>query len=492
MNRTFFLCVSIILSSQFSFSNSTQAQTVVLDIERTVQLATDSSLTAQTYRSRYDVSRYQYRSWQASRKPQLMLEATPLTYERYMTQRYLSNEDRDEYRMQRYLYSQAGITATQQFEPLGGYFYGSSQLGYLRTYGDLDQSQFTTVPVVVGYHQDLLFYNPLRWDREIEPLKLTKAEKELSYGIETAAGEAVEKFFALAMAQGQLRMAEEYLVSCDTIYAIAERRFRIASISKAELSLLELEKTNAGITLANARIAHRRAMQELAVYLGMDPLTDIDLVIPVVEGSLKVEAAEALVLARENNPQYIETQRVVAEARRNAAKAHVEKILSLSLDVRFGYNQVAPTFADAYRNLQPQDVAAVTLSLPLVDWGRRKNNYLAALSQLETAEQASQDAVRTTELAVLSAVGDFNERQSIVASARQAHTIAEEAYTQTLARFIRAQADIYELSLAQNHWQTARQNQIASLQNYWLSYYRLRRLTLFDFRLRQPVRYVKR
>ena len=84
-------------------------------------------------------------------------------------------------------------------------------------------------------------------------------------------------------------------------------------------------------------------------------------------------------------------------------------------------------------------------------------------------------------------VAEFNERQSIVGNAREALTIAEDAYAQTLQRFIKGQADAYSLSVAQNHWQTARQNQIASLQNYWLAYYHLRRLTLYDYQRHQPI-----
>ena len=53
--------------------------------------------------------------------------------------------------------------------------------------------------------------------------------------------------------------------------------------------------------------------------------------------------------------------------------------------------------------------------------------------------------------------------------------------------FIRAQANAYDLSLAQSHWQTARQNQIASLKNYWLAYYHLRRLTLYDYQRHEPI-----
>ena len=389
------------------------------------------------------------------------------------------------------LYSQAGISATQTMERWGGQFYGSTQLGYLRTFGDQNQTQFMSVPIAVGYKQELMFYNPLKWAKQIEPLKLTLAEKNLTYGIETISEKAVSKFFTLALAQDQLRMAEEYLASCDTIYAIALRRFKIASISKAELSILELEKTNARTTLANARISRQRAVQELATYLGMERTTDIELVIPTVMQSLHIDAAEAIQYARENNPQYLSSRKAVAEARRDAERARVEKNLSVSLDASVGLNQVADKFVDAYRHLLSQDKATITLAIPLKDWGKRKNAWLAARSTVETAERAEQETARDTELDVSLTVADFNERQAIVETAREALTIAEDAYAQTLQRFIKAQADAYSLSIAQSHWQTARQNQISSLQNYWLAYYHLRRLTLYDYQRRQTISHNK-
>ena len=479
-----------VAAAQLSIVNcqlSIAQQRVTLDLDRTVRLATDSSLAVQKYQSVYDASRYKYLSWQASRKPQFSLESTPIMYQRYMTQRYLSAEDLDVYRQQRMFYSQAGIYATQTMESWGGEFYGSTQLGFLRTFGDDDKTQYMSVPIKVGYKQDLLFFNPLKWNRQIEPMKLTLAEKTLAYGIETTSEEAVGKFFTLALAQEQLRMAEEYLASCDTIYSIAERRFRIASISKAELSILELEKTNARTTLANARISRSRAAQDLATYLGMERSTNIELIIPAVMQNLHVDAKEAIQHARENNPQYLSSREAVTEARRDAERARIEKNFSMSLDASIGLNQVADRFADAYRHLLSQDMATITLSVPLKDWGKRKNAYLAARSTVEATERAEQEAARNTELDVALTVADFNERQDIVETTRQALTIAEDAYAQTLQRFIKAQADAYSLSIAQSHWQTARQNQIASLQNYWLAYYHLRRLTLYDYQHHQPI-----
>ena len=487
ITKRFLIFVAAAKLSIVNCQLSIAQQRVTLDLDRTVRLATDSSLAVQKYQSVYDASRYKYLSWQASRKPQFSLESTPIMYQRYMTQRYLSAEDLDVYRQQRMFYSQAGIYATQTMESWGGEFYGSTQLGFLRTFGDDDKTQYMSVPIKVGYKQDLLFFNPLKWNRQIEPMKLTLAEKTLAYGIETTSEEAVGKFFTLALAQEQLRMAEEYLASCDTIYSIAERRFRIASISKAELSILELEKTNARTTLANARISRSRAAQDLATYLGMERSTNIELIIPAVMQNLHVDAKEAIQHARENNPQYLSSREAVTEARRDAERARIEKNFSMSLDASIGLNQVADRFADAYRHLLSQDMATITLSVPLKDWGKRKNAYLAARSTVEATERAEQEAARDTELDVALTVADFNERQDIVETARQALTIAEDAYAQTLQRFIRAQADAYSLSIAQSHWQTARQNQIASLQNYWLAYYHLRRLTLYDYQHHQPI-----
>ncbi|MGN0280816.1 MAG: TolC family protein [Prevotella sp.] len=458
-------------------------RTVRLDLERTVALATDSSLSADKYRSVLDISRFEHLSWQASLKPQLTLSSTPLQYEQYMVQRYISEEDRDTYREQQMLYSEANIGLTQQIEPLGGTFYANTGLGFLHTFGNGEKySQFSTVPIKVGYKQSLLGFNELKWNRLIEPMKLKLAEKTYAYNVETTAQTAVSLFFDLALAQDLQQMAQDYLQTCDTIYAIGRRRFKIASISKAELSILDLQRTNAVNTLANATISRKEAERKLAVYLGMDRDTNIELIIPTMPTSMVVDAADAIRYARENNPTYVETQQAVAEAQKQLDKAKVERRLSIDIDASVGINQVADNFWDAYRKPLIQDAAVISLSVPLKDWGLRKNAYRAAKSRLENMEKAQTETARDTELDVLVTVEDFNNRNEIANNSRKALNIAQEAYDAMLARFIKGQATVNDLSLAQDYWQTARQNYTQSLQNYWVSYYKLRCLTLYDFK----------
>lgn len=162
-------------------------------------------------------------------------------------------------------------------------------------------------------------------------------------------------------------------------------------------------------------------------------------------------------------------------------KAKVERRISLNIDASIGLNQVADNFWDAYQKPLRQEKAMVTLSVPLKDWGKRKNNYLQAQSRLETAEKELSETTRDTELDVVISVDDYNKRHDLTENSRKSLNIAQEAYDAMLTRFIKGQATVNDLSLAQNYWQDARQNYTQSLQNYWTAFYRLRQLTLYDF-----------
>jgi hypothetical protein len=82
---------------------------------------------------------------------------------------------------------------------------------------------------------------------------------------------------------------------------------------------------------------------------------------------------------------------------------------------------------------------------------------------------------------VLMTVNDFNVQCHMITSAQEALDLAVMAYEQTCRRFIIGKSDVNSLTLSLNRQQEAQKNYINALQNYWLSYYKIRRLTLFDF-----------
>ena len=193
------------------------AQPMVLSLEKTIQLAADSSLEAFRSKNLYLTGYWDFRNYKAERLPSLTLNLTPAQYYRDITKRYDSEADIDVYRKQQSFYAGGSLNLKQNFDWLGGSFYIDSDLGYMRYFGENTYNQFTSVPVRIGYSQDLVGYNAFRWERKIEPLKYEKVKKEFLYNMESISEQATTYFFALAMAQVEYDMAKENVANPDPL-----------------------------------------------------------------------------------------------------------------------------------------------------------------------------------------------------------------------------------------------------------------------------------
>ena len=453
----------------------------VLTLEQTIDLATDSALEAFKNENLYLSGYWEYRSYRANRLPSVTLDLTPANYNRGFVSRYDSETDMDFYGLQRSYSASGALTIQQNLDILGGTFFVQSGLQYLRYMGDYASNQFSAVPVSIGYQQDLLGYNPFKWEKKIEPLKYEKVKKEFLYNTEQIAEQATSYFFALAMAQADYDLAVKNKLAADTLYAIGQRKFEITSITNDELYTLELEKVNAYNTLRSAELELKRAMFSLVTYLNLDPDTELRLRLPTRTHAYQLTAEEALLMARENNPTYLQTRQDILEAERDLDKTRCESMFQASFSASVGFNQAASNFRDAYRDPLRQDMVVLSISIPILDWGVRKGKYRMAKNNLSVIEISSRQSEVAVEQSVVMAVNDFNLQQELILSAEYALELAESAYAKTMTRFIEGNTDMNTLTLASNRKDEANKNYISALENYWLSYYQIRRLTLYDF-----------
>lgn len=465
-----------------TFAVLSQAQTPLrLDLKQTIRLANDSSLEALRTQNIYLAKYWEYRAFKANRLPSLTLNLTPAEYNRNITKRYDFQKNLDVYRMQRSFFSGGGLSIKQNFDITGGTFYLDSKLDYLRNFGDVKTTQYTSIPFRIGYYQELLGYNAFKWERRIEPLKYEKARKELVYNIECISEQAITYFFTLALAQAEYKLAKNNLVSTDTLYAIGEQRYQIAAISKADLLTLKLDLVNARNTIQNKFNQQKRAMFSLASFLHLNKETIIELDLPERPNNLIISTNEALQWCKLNNPLLIEEKQKIWEAERNVHKTKCEARFNASINASVGFNQAADNFGSVYRHPMRQDLVSISVSIPLVDWGVRKGKYNMAKNNLNVAQISAQQQEVTIEEELVMTVREFNSQQQLMKSASEALDLSILAYEQTRQRFIIGKTDVNSLTLALNRQQQAQQNYIQALQKYWQHYYKIRRLTLYDF-----------
>jgi outer membrane protein TolC len=459
----------------------TRAQTEELTLSRTIEIAADSSLQAFRAKNLYQASFWEFHSFKAARLPSLKLTMTPIQYYRDITRRYDSGSNLDVYRAQQSLYSSGNLSIQQNLDWTGGTFYIDSELGYIRNFGDNTYSQYTSIPFRVGYSQKLFGFNSFKWERKIEPLKYEKAKKQYLYDREAISETSTEYFFNLAMAQTEYDMAKGNVLSSDTLYRIGQERHKIASISQADLLTLRLDAVNAQNSLKNAEISLKRAMSDFVSYLNKDKETHIRLVLPDRTKDIAISLDKALQYVRENNPDLLGNKQEIMEAEREVDRTGKSAVFDASFSASIGFNQVADNLGDAYRHPLRQDVISVGFSIPLIDWGVRKGQVNMARNNLNVARISVQQNELSLEQEIVMTVSDFNVQQDLIRSAEEALELANMAYTNTKERFIIGKADINSLTLSLNRQKEAQKNFILSLKNYWLSYYKIRKLTLYDF-----------
>ncbi|MBQ5576678.1 MAG: TolC family protein [Bacteroidales bacterium] len=480
MKKKFFLIIFVLISSVAS------AQ-LRLSLDDVIALAKDSSLTAFRYKNMYLANYWNFKSFKAQRLPSLTLDVQPVVYNRQLVSRYDSENDIDIYRQQKSYAASAGLTLTQNFDPLGGTFYVTTSLDYLRGFGDNTFNQYTAVPFIIGYRHNSFGFNQFKWDRKIEPLKFEKAKLEYLYNTELIAIQAVQYFFQLALSQAQYDNAVIQKDKCDSLYLIGQLKYNIASITKSDLMTLELDVLNAQNSIATAQVAVRRDMLRLTSYLGLDRNTQLQLILPEKPPNIAINYNAAIEMMHKNSYMILEKMQSVSEAEMNLDRIRKSNRVSAGISASVGYNQEAEELKDAYRDPMRRDVISVSISVPLVDWGVRKGQKNQAANALDIAKIDQAQKMDELEQNVINTVAEFNTRYDLLITAEESLRLAKAVYEQNILNFQNGSCDITTLSSSQTRLLNAQNQYITSMRDYWSCYYEIRSQTLFDFITNSPL-----
>jgi outer membrane protein TolC len=411
-----------------------------------------------------------------------MLGATPLDYDRSV---YM--KENGEFDNRATLKSSGALSLQQNLVLTGGVFDITSDLSRVR-FLDKDSTEFASTPISIGFTQSLNGYNKFKWESRIAPLKFEQAKKEYLQSLESLSIQAVNSFFEVVSAEINIEIAKTNYFNADTLYRIGRGRFEIGTVTQDELLDLELGLLNAELAKSRASIDLRQSYATLNSFLGLPDNVQINCIAPSKVPLFKIEADKALSMAMENNPDVIDFKRRLLESRENVAKVRSESGLSANIEGTLGINRRALELPAAYESPygETQQIS-VMVSAPIIDWGLRKGKIQMARSNYEVAEATIRQAKIDFEQEVLINILDFNLQEMQVGIAAKADTIAQMGYEVTKQRFMIDKVDVIRLNSARNSLDSAKRSYIAALRRYWVSYYGVRELTLYDFLNNKPL-----
>lgn len=453
--------------------------TLTLTLPQAIEMAKKQSPSARSARHTFLAQYWNYRYYRANYLPSLTLNSSP--YINNEINKITQGDGTSLFLSQSQFGGDLSLSINQNIPITGGTFFIRSSVNYLREM-ESKMNMFSTVPVSIGYSQSLFGYNSLKWDRRIEPLRYAEAKKSYAETIELVSAQACNHFFNLATAQSNLSMAHDNYANADTLYRMAQGRYKLGTITENEMLQLEIRRLSEEANAMDAQIAHEETLQQFRSFLGLGQDTFITLLLPDSVPDFTVPFPKALEMAMKNSPDPVYYERIRKEAGSNLANAKANAGLKADIYLQFGLSQTGNTLSGAYKRPMTQEYGSLTISLPILDWGRGRGKVRVARSQQELVEIQAQQGMEDFTHNVQKLVSQFNMQARKVRIARLTDRRARHRHTVAMRLYIMGQNTLLDLNDAIAEQNSAGRSYLYAMSTYWSLYYTLRSMTGYDFR----------
>ena len=455
-----------------------QTDTLRLSLDDCIMMARRQSIDAAVALGELRSAYWQWRSYRADLLPEVSLSGTAPSWNK----RYSSYQQADgslSFVRNDYLGLDGAVNITQKLWPTGGTLSVESSLDYLHQSGSGGSgNQFMSLPVAVTLSQPLFSVNHLKWNRRIEPLRYREAQARFLTETEQVAMQAINLYFGLLLAGEQVNIARQNLQTAEKLYEVAQAKRRMGTISENDVLQLRLDVLTARSALTNSE-SNRQARQ-FALRSVLDVEADIEPVVPEDVPQVRLDYDNVLNHALQNNALATTMRRLQMEADYAVASARANS-QSINLYAQLGYTGTGDNMNSAYRNLLSNEVVSVGITVPLLDWGKRKGQRRLAESNRDIIQGQLRQQSQDFRQDIFILTEQFNNQAEQLRIACEADTIARRRYHTNVETFKIGSISTLELSSAQTAKDQARQNRIQQLFNYWYYYYQLRSIALWDF-----------
>lgn len=471
----------------FTIALEASAQTLLeLSLEEVVAKARRESPTARLSNTRLKNNYWRYRAFQADYRPQIRLTSTLPDFNRSIEP--LTLDDGSVAFLERsFMTTRMGVALEQDVALTGGSVSVGASLSRNDNFLSAPALSYLSTPLQININQPLFQFNAMRWERKIEPVRYNEAQARSSEELEEAASQAVGRFFDVYIAQIQLEAANLDKANADTLFRLSQGRYNVGRIAENELLQVELQVMNADASLAQATLSLQSATEELRNALSINEAVRFKLSIPTAIPSVEIDLDTALILASKHRSLPLNHTRRRLEVERNVQKARQDNGVTANLNANFGLSKSAQSLEEAYINPRDQERVVLSLSVPLADWGKARSQREIAQSDMELEQMNIDLEAVNFEREIILNIKQFDLVRQQVELAERSYDVAQRSYEIAEKRYRIGKIGITDLNQALGSRNTARRSYFEALRRFWVAYFEIRRLTLYDFINNRPL-----
>ncbi len=458
---------------------------LTLTLEDAIAMARLKSVDAAVALDELKTAYWEWRTFRADQLPEVSFSATAPSYANQYSS-YMNGDGDYSFVKDNHLTARGQLAVTQNVRLTGGKISLVSSLDFLRQFGEDTRNRYMSIPVAITLQQPIFGVNTMKWDSRIEPVRYSEAKAAFLSATEEVAMLAVQYYFTLLLSRENLATARQNLTNAEKLYAVAIEKRNMGQISQNDLLQMELNLLDARSELTDCESTLKSDMFRLRSFLDIDEDTEIVPVVPSSVPVAEISYADALDRALTNNKFSKNIRRRQLEADYEVAKAK-GNLRQISLFAQIGYTGTAGEAADSYRNLRGNQLVEVGISVPLLDWGKRRGRVKVAESNRRVTESRlrQERADFNQDLFVL--VERFCNQQSQLAIAARSNEIARKRYDTNVQTYMIGKISTLDLNDSQSKKDEAMRQYVNELYKFWNYWYQIRSLTLYDYEHRDNI-----
>ncbi len=193
--------------------------------------------------------------------------------------------------------------------------------------------------------------------------------------------------------------------------------------------------------------------------------------------SILIDNESAVESALNNRSDFLNQKNDIYLSELNVEEVDARREIKLELNARYGISNNDEEFSSLFNELLDDVNLALTLSLPVWDWGQNSRQVEAAEANLMNQKLTYSNMEKTITNDVIATINRINSAKARVEVLSKSVEIAEKSYQISIERFRSGTISSFDLSQMQLRLTEAKNNSISALIDYNLAIADLERKT---------------
>ena len=477
--------ISLLILALLIFSVSSAFSQQGLTLEQSLQVAELNSPSMKKTRLSLIRSQENLNAQNASLKSKFSLTLNPLEY----TQTREFNDLISEWNSRKTTESYGNFTISQPIVLTDARISLSNRFGYYDSYSEYSGSTTKGFSnnVSLNLDQPLFTYN--RTKLALKELQYALENAQLNYAIQLLALEmqVSQAFYYVYQQQQSLEIANQAFQNMQKSYEVSKNKVEAGISPKEEMFQAELNLATARSDFENKQVSLENAKDDFKLLIGMSLYEDLIVIPNIAVDTVTVDIAFAIDKGLANRMELrqrkIDIELSQFDLIQTKALNEFKGNLGLSVGL-FGDNN---NVADVYANPTNNEAVALSLTIPLWDWGERKSRIKASEATIKSANISFEEEQNNIILGIRKIYRNLLNLRNQIEIARQNVTNAQLTYDLNLERYKNGDLTGMDLNLFQNQLSEKQLTYTNSLISYKLELLNLKIQTLYDFEKKEGV-----